>query len=331
MELRPADLLKEWKSGKFRPVYFLAGEEASAKREALEQLKAAFKADDFNYREFSADAESSAAVSEALTLPVFSDRRLIVVSSPNIPAAARAVFSEYLKDPLPSTTLVLFSDERKIDAKDALAKAASAAGAVCLFSPLREDEAQERLKAEAKRAGKELSDEAAAVLVGEVGTDFGLLKQELEKALLFSGSKEISGEQALQCLGYRKAADPFALSRLISERRLKEALSHLRRFMGEGKAEDQAFRALSQISSAVGRQLKAKRMLAGGLAQEAIFRALRLHPYWDRDFLGKLSRLPEGRLRADLKLCVATETGLKSKTWLDARVELEHLVIGICR
>ena len=333
MELRPADLLKEWKSGKFRPVYLFAGEEASAKREALEQLKALFKPDDFNFREFSGDvdAEAEAVVSEAMTLPVFADRRLIVVSNPKIPAAARAKFAEYLKDPLASTTLVLLSDDRKLDAKDALAKAAAAAGAACLFAPMREDEAQQRLKAEAQKAGKTLSEEAAALLVAEAGTDWGVLKGELEKALLFSDSKTISGEEALLCLGYRKASDPFALSRLIQERKLKESLSHLRRFMSEGKPEDQAFRALSQISSAVARQLKGKRMAAAGTPTDAIFRALRLHPFWDREFLGKLARLPETRLRGDLKRCVQTETNLKSKTWLDARVELEHLVVGLCR
>ncbi len=332
MELRPAELLKEWRAGTFRCVYLLAGEEASAKREALEQLKASFKPDDFNYREFSADVDDEAAaiVSEAATLPVFSDRRLVVVSNPKIPAAARAAFAAYLKDPVKTTTLVLLSEERKVDAKDALASAAAAAGAVCVFSPLKEDEAQARLRAEAKRAGKELSEEAAQALVAEAGTDWGVLKQELEKALLFSGSTKVTGEQALESLGYRKASDPFALARLIQDRKLKESLSHLRRFLAEGKPEDQAFRALSQISSAVSRQLKAKRMQAGAVPEDAIFRALRLHSYWDRDFLGRLTRLPEARLRADLKRCLRTETDLKSKTWLDARVELEHLVIGLC-
>jgi len=54
MELRAADLAKEFKAGKFRPVYYLIGEEASARAEALALLKETFKADDFNYREFPA-------------------------------------------------------------------------------------------------------------------------------------------------------------------------------------------------------------------------------------------------------------------------------------
>src|SRR5688572_4883732 len=139
MELRPADLIKEWKAGNFRPVYLFVGEEASARAEAVSQLKAHFKADDFNLREFAGDpnAEASAIVAEASTLPVFADKRLVVVQSPKVPAEARAAIAEYLKDPLKSTTLVLQLEERKADPRDALVKAVSAAGAVCVLGPLR--------------------------------------------------------------------------------------------------------------------------------------------------------------------------------------------------
>ena len=45
-------------------------------------------------------------------------------------------------------------------------------------------------------------------------------------ALLFSKSApEIAASDVLECLGYQKAADPFALPRLIQERRLKSKKS----------------------------------------------------------------------------------------------------------
>jgi DNA polymerase-3 subunit delta len=266
-----------------------------------------------------------------MTLPVFQERRLVVVKNERLPAEARDAFAGYLKDPLASTTLVLFSEERKADPKDALVRAASAAGAICVFSPLKEGEAQERLQAEARKAGKTLAPEAAQALVAEAGTDWGILSQELEKALLYAGSsKEISAEAVLECLGYRKSSDPFALPRLIGARRLKESLSHLRRMLAEGKPDEQVFKALHQITNAVSRQFRAKRMLAAGLPPEEIFRSLRLNSWWDRDYLGNLARLGERRLVRDLSACLAAETALKSKSWLDPRIELEHLVVALC-
>lgn len=334
MELRPGDLIKEWKAGKFRPFYYFVGEELSAKSEALAALRELFKADDFNKCEFAGNSEDEAAraISEAMTLPVFADKRLILVTSPKLLAGAKAAFAEYLKDPLKSTTLVLLSEDKKPDPKDPLVKAALALNGLCVFSPLSDEQAESRLRAKAKESGKELSEEAAAMLVGEAGTDWGILRQELEKLVLFCGERPaIGGSDALQCLGYQRAADPFALGKLVADRRLKDSLEHLRRLLRDTKADDVAFRTLAQVSGALLRQLKAKRMLRAKMPPDAIFRTLRLHPYWDKDFLAKLSKIPEPRILRDLKRCLETEVSLKSKAWLDPKIEIERLVADLCR
>lgn len=331
MELRPPELLKEWQAGKFRPVYYLFGEEAAAKFDAVQTLKSLFKADDFNLFEFSGDPNSEAAaiVSEAMTLPVFSDRRLVIVRSPKIPAEARAAFAEYLKSPSPTTTMVLLSDDRRPDRKDALAAAASAAGAVGLFAPLGEDEAAARLIAEAKKAGKTLAPEAAEAIVAEAGTDWGILSGELEKLVLFVGAETgIDSAAALLCLGYRKSADPWAFERLIQGRDLKACLGQLAELFADGKPDEVVFRSLAQVRGGYLKQLKAKRMLKAGLAPREIEQKLRV--FYDNQFFARAARVTEERLRRDLRRCLEVETDLKSKTWLDSKLEFERLVVELC-
>jgi len=331
MELRPGDLLKEWRAGKFRPVYYLFGEESAAKADAVLKLKELFKADDFNLFEFAGDpaSESGAIVAEAMTLPVFADKRLVIVRSPKIPAEARAAFAEYLKAASPTTTLVLLSEDRRPDKKDALAAAASAAGAVCAFSPLTEEEAAERLLAEAGKAGKTLSPEAADALVAEAGTDWGILAGELEKLVLFVGKETAIGpDAALACLGYRKSADPWAFERLIQARELKPCLTQLAELFADTKPDEVVFRALAQIRGAYLKQLKAKRMLKAGIAQREI--ETRLRVFYDAAFFTRAGRVTEERLRRDLRRCLEVETDLKSKSWLDAKLELERLVVELC-
>ncbi|MBI3565803.1 MAG: DNA polymerase III subunit delta [Elusimicrobia bacterium] len=331
MELRPGDALREWQAGKFRPVYYLFGEESAAKADAVLKLKELFKADDFNLFEFSGDpaSEHAAVVAEAMTLPVFADRRLVIVRSPKIPAEARAAFAEYLKSPSSTTTLVLLSEDRRPDKKDALAAAAAAAGAVCVFSPLTEEEACDRLLAEAKKAGKTLSPEAAEALVGEAGTDWGILSGELEKLVLFVGAeKDIAPAAALACLGYRKTADPWAFERLIQGRDLKACLGQLAELFADSKPEEVVFRALAQVRGAYLKQLKAKRMLKAGLAQREIETRLRI--FYDTSFFARAERVTEARLRRDLRRCLEVETDLKSKAWLDPKLELERLVVELC-
>lgn len=332
MELRADALVKEWKAGKFRPVYLFVGEEASAKREALAKLKELFAADDFNLFEFSGDAESEApqAVSEALTLPVFSDKRLVLVTNSKLPAGAKEVYLEYLKNPSPTTTLVLMSEDKRPDAKDALTNAAGKAGAIGLFAPLTEEEAVARLTAAAKAAGKELTADAADMLVGEAGTDWGVLGQELEKLSLYAKDRpKIAADDVLACLGYRKAADPWGLPYLVQERKLKEAVSHLRRFLADGKETDQIFRALNQIRGAIDKQLRVRILVGKGVPEFEIQRTQRLW-YQDRDLPRRVKRFSERRLIDDLSRCLRTEADLKSKVWLDPKIELERLVVDLC-
>ncbi|HAM35318.1 MAG TPA: DNA polymerase III subunit delta [Elusimicrobia bacterium] len=333
MDHRYADLLKEWKAGRFRPVYYFIGEDASARAEAAAELKSMLNPDSFNLADFpgQSDVQPEIVVSEALTLPVFADRRLVVVRSPRIAADAKTALARYLQEPCPSTTLVLFSDERKVDPRDVLVKAASAVGAVCLFRPLKEGDAVARLQAEAQKSGQRICGEAAEALVAEAGTDWAVLRQELEKASIFAaGAVEIGREHVAACLGYHKSADPFALPRLIQARQLKASLAHLQRISSEGKPDEQAFKALGQMLSAVHKQFRAKRMLKAGQNEAQIFAALRLNSYWDRDYLAILRKLSEARLKRDLKLCLATEAALKSRSWLCAAHEVERLVVDLC-
>jgi DNA polymerase-3 subunit delta len=331
MELKPNDLAAEWKAGKFRPVYYLFGEESASKADAVLKLKALFKPDDFNLREFSGDpnSEYSAIISEALTLPVFADKRLVIVRNPKIPAEARAALTEYLRTPSVTTTLVLLSEDRRPDKKDALADAAAAAGAVCVFSPLTEEEAVDRLLAEAKKAGKNLDPAAAAALAGEAGTDWGILAGELEKAILFAGKNDFIGMDAVSAsMGFRKATDPWAFERLVSARDLKACLNYLRDAFADAKPDEVVFRSLAQARAAYLKQLKAKRMLKAGLAQRDVEMKLRI--FYDRDFFARAQRVSEERLRRDLRRLLEVETDLKSKAWLDAKIEFEGVVVELC-
>jgi DNA polymerase-3 subunit delta len=334
MELRPADLAAEWKAGKFRPVYYLFGEESASKSDAVLKLKELFKPDDFNLADFGVDSsfDHAAVLAEALTLPVFADRRLVIARNPKIPAEARAAFAEYLSEPSKSTTLVLLCEDRRPDKKDALASAAlsSPHAGVCVFSPLTEDEAVERLIAEAKKAGKTMAPEAAAAVVEEAGTDWGILSGELEKAILFAGKEAAIGLEAVSAASGKRggAADPWAFEKLVSARDLKACLGYLDEAHADSKPEEVVFRALAQARAAYLKQLKAKRLLKAGESQFVVEKKLRI--FYDNTFFQRAARVTEDRLRRDLRRLLEVETSLKSKAWLDPKIELTSLVVELC-
>ncbi len=323
MALTPEQFAAEAKSGKLRPVYYLFGEDAVARGTAVKALKALVSPDPFNLSELDLEAGEE-AVSAANAPPVFADRRLVILRGTRLLAASKSALAAYLADPLLSTTLILQSDDKKPDGRDALASAAEKLGGVVIFAPMGEDEAAARLVSEAKKAGVDLEMEAADAIVEEAGTQWGILRAELDKVLLYAqGRKSVARADALACLGYRQSANPFDFPKLVLGRKRVEALELMDRLLAEGVSE---FQILGNVTRELNKLLKLRRMRAAGLAEAQIFRELRLHPYYGKETVRQADAANEPRLIKSLKLCVETEAALKSKSWLEPKIELERLV-----
>jgi len=329
-ELSPKELAALWHKKVFGPVYYLFGEDAPAKNLAIDHLKKLIQPDDFNLNEYQGDQDAAAGEVAAAckTPPMFSDRRLVVVRNVKFGAEARRLLADYLRDPLESSTLLMTSEERKPEGRDVLAAAAKALDGLVVFKALREGEATGRLCETARGMGFELSQEAANFMVDEAGTEWGVLRAELQKLkLLVKDGNKAGLKEVTACLGYHQQANPFDLPRLIQKREAVNAVRLLRRMLREGT---DPYRVLYSISGAVNKQLKAKRMTEAGKTQAQIFGTLRLNSWYDKDFLSLAQRLSEASLLRAVQACVDAEVSLKSKSWLDPAVELDHLVLKVC-
>jgi DNA polymerase-3 subunit delta len=329
--LSPKSLASEWKKGTFRPAYYFFGEDSGSKHSAIQALRKMVNADEFNSNDFPGDTDEhiQEIISTCSTPPMFSPRRLVVVRNAKFSASGRKRLAEYLRSPLDSTTLVLVSEERKPTAKDALAAGVEALGGVVLFKPLSEGEAATRLKDEAKRAGITLDSDAAQLLVDEAGCEWGILRAELAKVLLFAKDKgKANAEDVMSCLGYKHQTNPFDLPRSLERRDLQKSLSLLKNLLHEG---NNPFGLLFRVTQTLQKQLKAKRLSKSGATQDQIFRELRLQPYYDRDYMKVLAKIGEPGLVRNLRDCLDTEITLKTQSWLDPSIELEQLVLKVCR
>ena len=108
------DFEKQLKTGSLLPVYFLYGEEPflveRAGRRIMEQaIDPAMK--DFNLNiYYGADCKGTEILDTAQTLPMFSDRRLVVVrQADKLPAATQEGLLPYLANPCPETCLLFLA------------------------------------------------------------------------------------------------------------------------------------------------------------------------------------------------------------------------------
>ena len=120
----------------------------------------------------------------------------------------------------------------------------------------------------------------------------------------------------------------WAFEKLVQGRDLKACLGYLREAFADTKPDEVVFRSLAQIRNGYLKQLKAKRLLKTGMPQREIETRLRI--FYDSAFFARAARVTEERLRRDLRRCLQVETDLKSKAWLDAKLELERLVVELC-
>ena len=125
------NLNEDIKTGKFRPVYLLYGEEAYLKKQYKDKLtKAIFPdGDSMNYAYFEG---KGIAVTELIdlgeTMPFFAERRLIVVENSGFFKNATAELADYMKV-MPDTTCFIFV-ESEVDKRGKLFKAVKDKGCV---------------------------------------------------------------------------------------------------------------------------------------------------------------------------------------------------------
>ncbi|MFA5140836.1 MAG: DNA polymerase III subunit delta [Elusimicrobiota bacterium] len=321
------ELAQAWKKGDFKYVYLWLGEDLAAKSLAVTELKEALQPGDLDYAEFSGaeDAHVPEIISACQTPPMFSRRRMVVVRDADFGAAAKRDLAAHLKSPADTAVLVLLSEEKRFDFKDPLAVAVEKLGGLANFKALGEGEAVSRLQQEAARAGFELCADAAELLVSEAGSEWGILRGELEKVRLYvEGRGKAGAEEVAACLGYRRQTGPFELQNAIEERNARKALALVRRLLRE-EGED-PFAVYNQVKNAVSRQFKVKRLAAAGKTPDEINRESRV-PVFRQPLVGKLSDLS---LQRALKACLEAEVSLKSESWLSPEVELQRLVLRIC-
>ena len=129
-------LNEDLKSGQFKQVYLLCGEEGYLKKQYKNRFVKAMipEGDTMNYSYYEGkNTPVKEAIDLAETLPFFAERRLIVFENTGFfKTAAGADLADYIKD-MPETTCFIFVEE-EIDKRNKLYKAVKSKGYIAELS-----------------------------------------------------------------------------------------------------------------------------------------------------------------------------------------------------
>ena len=182
-------LNEDLKTGQFKQIYLLYGEEAYLKKQYRDRLTKALlpEGDTMNFAHFEGkgvDVKSVIDLSE--TLPFFAERRLIVFDNTGFFKSAGADLADYIKE-MPDTTYYIFVED-EIDKRSKLFKAVKSKGRVVELPFQDENTLKRWVAGKIRNENKQVTEQTIIYFLNKVGTDMENITKELEK--LFSYTME---------------------------------------------------------------------------------------------------------------------------------------------
>lgn len=325
------DLMASLRKGNIFPLYLFYGEEEFLIQEAVGLIVNSVVdpgARDFNFNTmYGRDSTASELVNLCQTLPFMSEKRLVIVK--DIDAYKAGDLEElvrYLKDPSPSTCLVMISHQGKYD-KKAVVSAVEASGAVTRFFPLLEREIISWIDEQVKSRGMSVQRDAAQFLFQILGNDLQKIGNELEKIQIFlKGEKNISYETARTVAGDFREYTSFDLADAVGSKNGERALVILSRLLQEGEAP---VGLLGSITWNFRRLMVAKSMEAAGMGPGDIVRSLRVIFHQANLFKEQMRKYTLNELKEVFTILLSTDKALKSGG-LNGKLVLERMILRLC-
>ena len=217
------DLIREAKSGVFKPVYLLMGEEPYYPELLCQAIIDNCLQDwekDFNETIcYGADVDADAVTTAALRFPMMAERQLVVVKEAQVMKTLEDL-SLYCQKPLDSTVLVILLHGASVDKRKALYKSVLKHGVIVESLPLKDYETEKWVLSFYGERGLQIDPEGARLLVESTGTDLARIAVETEKLLknLPEGVKVITPEDIEKNIGISRQFSIFELTKALSFR-----------------------------------------------------------------------------------------------------------------
>jgi DNA polymerase-3 subunit delta len=340
---------KSWKSGKPMPVYVFHGEEEFLRNELIHQAADLLVPDEstrsFNFDLlYGADTSVAQIISVAQGYPMMAERRVVIVreaekvlrtkpagatTSRKKKSADQDPLLAYLERPNPDCVLIF--DTQKLGPKNQSPfRELVAKAEVIEFPMLKDGEVSNWVRTRAKHLGRILSEGAARLLVGHLGTSLRSHANELEKLITYtSGRTEITEQDVEQVVGASRDHNVFELTKAIGQGNKKLALTIALRMLAADK--DQIHVLFVMISRYLEQLTIAHELSAKGQGERDIADALELKGgavYFVKDTIAAAKKYSAQRLDQAMRSLLAAEESTR-RTGANSSLIVEKMILGV--
>ena len=299
---------------KFKPVYLLHGEEAffidrlaeEIERHALEEHER-----DFNLTVlYGKDSDPDQVKDSCLRFPMMAERQLVVLREAQTwRIDAFDKLESYFKNPTPTTVLVMLYKHKKADGRKAWIKYVAKKGVVFTSDKLKDDKLPDWIYKYVQFQKRKIGQKEAVLLAEHLGSDLGKLTKEVEKlCIVTEEGGTITSDLIQRNVGISKEYNVFELQNAIGNRDHLKAQTIARFFAMDPKDHPLAL-TLGLLNSYFSKLAVVH--ASSGLAQGELAAALKVPPFFVKDYANAARNYPAPKLREVLHLLRGTD--LKSK------------------
>jgi DNA polymerase-3 subunit delta len=324
-----ATILGAIQAGRIAPVYYLAGESFPVEQvvAALRQAVLGASENAFNYDALLASETSPTSVLGAVrTMPMFGPRRLVQVrDAHHWKAEELAQLVPYLKDPSPSSCLLLIAE--KADLRLKFFAEIKKSGVVAKFEPLKDRQVAAWVAGEARRQKLKLEPGAAESLAEAVGVEMAQLASAIERLALYAGlGTPITSRHVEELLATTRQRSVFELTNAVGRGDRREALLVLRRMLED---RESGVMIVAMLARHLRQLWSAKELAERNLPRAEIASSLGIHPFFVGDIIQQAQRMSGAALGRTHRALFEADRSLKSSR-LTERAILEGLVFALC-
>lgn len=304
-------LNEDLKTGKFKQVYLLFGEENYLKKQYKDRLTKALisEEDTMNYAYYEGKGiDVREIIDLAETMPFFSERRLIVIENSGFFKNATSELAEYMKD-IPETTYFVFV-ETELDKRSKLFKAVKDKGRIVELARQDEKTLVRWIYGNVKKEGKQITESSIYYLLSKCGTDMENLQKEMEKLFCYTLDKEVIQIEDIDTICTTQITNEiFDMVNAVAEKKQKRALD---RYYDLLALKEPAMRILYLLSRQFRLLMEVKEMTGQGYDKKSIASKAGLHPFAVGKYIEQSRRFSKKELRNILEDSVDIEERVKT-------------------
>ena len=304
-------LNEDLKTGQFKQIYLLYGEEAYLKKLYKNRFVKAMvpEGDTMNYRYFEGkNTNPKEIIDLAETLPFFAERRLIVLENTGFLKNATPELAEYLKN-MPETTYMIFV-ESELDKRGKLYKVIKEKGHIVELKRQDEKTLIRWILGMAKKEKLQMSEAAVRYLLAKTGNDMENLGQELEKLFCYCmNHTEITVADIDEICTTQIGNHIFDMVDAVAAKEQKKALDYYYDLLA---LKEPPMRILYLLTRQFKLLLEVKDLVGKRYDKSSIAKTVGLHPFVAGKYMQQCRTFEKKELRNILEEAVDTEEMVKT-------------------